>query len=83
MSSSGDEGAATVLETKTRRRRPEQPERDRVITKGSRGLTDTPRERNREGKVSPELETKSDDFGRKRGKLDFSSNLHGRIQIKG
>ena len=72
MSSSGDEGAATVLETKTRRRRPERNEGDRVITVGPRGLTGGSRERNRREKHSPGPETKRGFGGRKKGFLKLS-----------
>ena len=59
--------AATALKTKTRRRRPGRRQHARVIKMGPRPPPDASRERNREEKVSPELETKSDSFGRKRG----------------
>ena len=74
--------SAAVSMAATWRSRPEQPEGDRVIRMGSTPPTDATNARNREEEVSPELETKSDDFGRKGGNSNSAPTCKGGSKLR-
>ena len=66
----------------TRRNQPEQPEGDRVIKLGSTPPTDAASTRNREEKVSPELETKGEAYGRKGGNLELAASWRRQAKMR-